>query len=111
MTMIDWDRIRMLRDEIGPEDFSEVVGLFLEEADEAIDHLSSDRGAEALARDLHFLKGAALNLGFSALSSLCREGEKQAASGDLAFDLAAVRATYAACRAEFEANAAQAFAA
>lgn len=109
--MIDWDRVRALRDEIGPEDFSEVVSLFLEEADEAISHLSPERGAEALARDLHYLKGAALNLGFRALSALCQAGERRAAAGDPGFDLAGLRDTYAACRAEFEANAAKAFAA
>ena len=32
--MIDWKRVRELRDEIGEEDFSEVVDLFLEEVEE-----------------------------------------------------------------------------
>lgn len=109
--MIDWDRVRELRAEIGAEDFDEVVCLFLEEADEAIARLSPANGAKALAADLHFLKGAALNLGFANLSGLCQDGERRAGAGDLAVDLAAVRAAYAACRAAFEAGAAQAFAA
>ena len=34
--MIDWARVSELRDEVGAEDFDEVVELFLEEVDEAI---------------------------------------------------------------------------
>jgi HPt (histidine-containing phosphotransfer) domain-containing protein len=109
--MMDWDRVRELRSEIGPEDFDEVVSLFLEEADEAIARLSVSNGAKALAADLHFLKGAALNLGFASLSALCQDGERRAAAGDVSADLDAVRAAYAACRAEFEADAVKAFAA
>lgn len=109
--MIDWDRVRELRAEIGAEDFDEVVCLFLEEADEAIARLSPARGAKALAADLHYLKGASLNLGFATLSALCQEGERRANAGDLAVDLEAVGQAYAACRAAFAAGAAQAFAA
>lgn len=109
--MIDWDRVRELRSEIGPEDFDEVACLFLEEADEVIARLSADGGAKVLAADLHFLKGAALNLGFATLSILCQDGERRAGAGDLSVDLQAVRQAYAACRVEFEADAAQAFAA
>ncbi len=109
--MIDWDRVRELRSEIGPEDFEEVVSLFLEEADEAIARLSVGLGAKVLAADLHFLKGAALNLGFASLSGLCQDGERRAGAGDVSVDLDAVRAAYTACRAELEADAAQAFAA
>lgn len=109
--MIDWDRVKELRSEIGAEDFDEVVGLFLEEADEVLARLSLDGGAKALAADLHFLKGAALNLGFAALSGLCQDGERRASLGDLSVDLAAVRTTYLACRDAFEQGAAAAFAA
>ena len=34
--MIDWASVSELRDEVGAEDFDEVVELFLEEVDEAI---------------------------------------------------------------------------
>lgn len=34
--MIDWNRAAELREEVGAEDFSEVVDLFLEECDDAI---------------------------------------------------------------------------
>ena len=109
--MIDWDRVRELRSEIGPDDFDEVVSLFLEEADEAIARLSLDGGAKALAADLHFLKGAALNLGFDTLSALCQDGERRAGVGDLSVDLAAVKEAYADCRSDFEIGAEAAFAA
>lgn len=109
--MINWDRVRELRSEIGPDDFEEVVCLFLEEADEVIARLSATCGGKALSADLHFLKGAALNLGFETLAELCQDGERRAGAGDLTVDLDAVRAAYANCRAEFEAEAAQAFAA
>ena len=109
--MIDWDRVRELRSEIGGEDFDEVVAMFLEEADEAIRRLSVERGAKALAADLHFLKGAALNLGFRHLSALCQEGERRAGAGDAGVDLDAVRDVYARARQEFETGAAAAFAA
>lgn len=109
--MIDWDRVKELRDEIGAEDFDEVVGLFLEEADECIARLSPDSGSKTLAADLHFLKGAALNLGFAALSGLCQEGERRASAGDSDIDVEAVRAAYHGCRAEFEQGAVAAFAA
>lgn len=109
--MIDWDRVKELRAEIGAEDFDEVVDLFLEEADEVLARLSLEAGAKALAADLHFLKGAALNLGFAALSSLCQDGERRASAGELSVDLSAVRSTYLACRDAFERGASTAFAA
>ena len=108
--MIDWGRVRELRSEIGAEGFEEVVSLFLEEADEAIARLSIRGGAAALAVDLHFLKGAALNLGFRKLSTLCQDGERRAGAGDADIDLDAVRTAYADCRAAFETGAPKAFA-
>ncbi len=37
--MIDWERTRELREEIGDEDYAEVIDLFFEEVDEAIARL------------------------------------------------------------------------
>jgi histidine phosphotransfer protein HptB len=88
--MIYWDRLNELRSEIGEEDFAEVVELFLQEADEVIGRISLKSGAAALEADLHFLKGAALNLGFRSFAVLCQEGEKRAAAGSCDIDLAAV---------------------
>lgn len=109
--MIDWDRVRELRAEIGAEDFTEVAAMFLDEADETVARLSPGATAKTLEADLHFLKGAALNLGFSILSALCQDGERRAAAGDTGIDLDAVRAAYHASRAEYENGVAAAFAA
>lgn len=96
--MIDWDRLRDLREEIGEDGFEEVVEMFLEETDEVIGRLSADGGAKALESDLHFLKGSALNLGFSDLAGLCQDGERVAATGGTDVDLDRVRATYQASK-------------
>lgn len=100
--MIDWDRVTTLRDEVGAESFSEVVALFLDEVDEVVARF---RGAPDLAnveRDMHFLKGSALNLGFKRLGALCQDGERLAAEGRAAeVDLAAVVTTYEQSREDF----------
>jgi len=79
--MIDWDRIKELRAEIGEDDFGEVVEIFLEEVEEGIERLKSGLGDEALAVELHFLKGSALNLGFHSFSIRCQAGETAASEG------------------------------
>lgn len=109
--MIDWDRVKELRDEIGADDFAEVVDMFLEEADAAAGRLSPSLTAKAMEADLHFLKGAALNLGFRDLANLCQDGERRAAGGDTNVGLDAVRDCYAASKTVFEGGKDQAFAA
>jgi histidine phosphotransfer protein HptB len=103
--MIEWARVADLRDEIGPDDFAEVVELFLEEADEVIARLTPDFDRSETERALHFLKGAAVNLGFADFAALCAEGERQAAQGnsDLV-DLTAIVACYAATKSAFLAS-------
>ncbi len=80
--MIDWIRISVLRAEIGEDDLHEVIGLFLEETDEVIARLDEGVDVADLESLLHFLKGSALNLGFSDLAELCQDGERKAARGD-----------------------------
>ncbi|CUH86524.1 TMAO reductase sytem sensor TorS [Phaeobacter sp. CECT 5382] len=79
--MIDWPRVKELRDEVGPEDFDEVVDLFLEEVEEVIAKLRDGDRAQ-LEQDLHFLKGSAMNLGFDDFSQLCLAGERKSAQGE-----------------------------
>lgn len=79
--MIDWQRVSELRNEIGAEDFEEVVPLFLEEVAGVIDALRAGPDLTNLEEQLHFLKGSAMNLGFDAFSTLCSAGEKAAANG------------------------------
>ncbi|NBZ86775.1 Hpt domain-containing protein [Stagnihabitans tardus] len=109
--LIDWARVRELRYEIGEDGFEEVVGLFLDEADETVARLSPDVGAKKFAADLHYLKGAALNLGFQALAACCQDGERRANQGDLSVDLDLLRSTYAESRARFLGGQEEAFAA
>lgn len=72
--LISWSRVQELRAEIGDESFAEVVAIFLEESDAVIARSQSGFTPE----DLHFLKGAALNLGFSTLAAACDSGEDAA---------------------------------
>ncbi|MGX9356040.1 Hpt domain-containing protein [Roseobacteraceae bacterium S113] len=97
--MIDWDRVAELRDEIGAEDFDEVVEIFLEEVDAAVDAIGGDHSP--LEAQLHFLKGSALNLGFVGFANLCQDGEARAAEGATDIALAPISESYQASRAEF----------
>lgn len=96
--MIDWNRVRELQDEIGRDEFAEVVTMFLDEADEVLKRITPTGGAALLRDDCHFLKGAALNLGFSTLASLCQAAERRAKEGDCAINLIEMRQCYYASR-------------
>ena len=105
--MIDWTKVNELRDEVGAEDFGEVVELFLEEVEERLSTLGAP--GRSLEHDLHFLKGSALNLGFADFSRICAEGEQAAARGEAAsVEVARVQDIYTASRAEFLPRMAQA---
>jgi len=100
--MIDWERVAQLRDEVGPEDFAEVVELFLEEVEEVIERLAKAPDPANLRDDMHFLKGSALNLGFAVFGEMCQEGEKRAAAGRAGeIDLAPLLACYEESRRVF----------
>ncbi|MGH1576089.1 Hpt domain-containing protein [Planktotalea sp.] len=92
--MINWARITELREEIGAEDFEEVVELFLSEVEERLETVSADKSFEDFEEDMHFLKGSALNLGFEELARLCSDGESRAASKDAISDIASIFAAY-----------------
>ena len=70
--MIDWARVSELRDEVGAEDFDEVVELLLEEVDEAIAALRDLMDLSKLEPQCHFLKGSPLNIGFREFANLCQ---------------------------------------
>ncbi len=100
--MIDWSRVRELRDEIGDDTFAEVVDLFLEEVDQAISGLRTGQNTEPTHEVMHFLKGCALNLGFSEFGKLCLRTEKAAEAGKTdAVDIPAILICYDASRSEF----------
>ncbi|SHE30725.1 Hpt domain-containing protein [Ruegeria intermedia] len=106
--MINWPRVRQLRDEVGPDEFDEVVRIFLDEVGEVIDRLQADTERRELEQNLHFLKGSALSLGFETFSKLCQDGERRAAAGQGAeVDLDAVLAAFDESRKMFLAELAQ----
>ncbi|MEP2782402.1 MAG: Hpt domain-containing protein [Pseudoruegeria sp.] len=73
--MIDWSRANELRDEVGEDAFLEVADIFLEEVDEVIARLKAEIVVDQFRDDMHFLKGSALNLGFSDFAEQCQIGE------------------------------------
>lgn len=79
--MIEWDRVNELRDEVGVDDFREVVAMFLEEVEDTMVRMIAVPNLATLEEDMHFLKGSALNLGFSDFSKLCQAGETAAKGG------------------------------
>lgn len=103
--MINWDRVRSLRNEVGAEDFDEIVDLFFCEVEPAVSALADFETAEDLAARLHFLKSSALNLGFEDLSTLCARGEHAAESGQTyTINLDQVSSAYQMAKARFRAE-------
>ncbi|MEP5731241.1 MAG: Hpt domain-containing protein [Sulfitobacter sp.] len=103
--MIDWNRVRELQDEVGAEDFDEILELFFSEVEIVIEPLTNVTDATAMAADLHFLRSGALNLGFSELAKLCAAGEITANSGTLdGIDPHAIQQTYEAAKSTFTSN-------
>jgi HPt (histidine-containing phosphotransfer) domain-containing protein len=100
--LISWERVNELRDEVGIEDFREVVAMFLEEVEDTMVRMIAVPDLSRLEEDMHFLKGSALNLGFLQFSDLCQAGEK-AAAGGLAdtVDLDEIFEVYAASKSVF----------
>ena len=98
--MLNWSRIEELREEVGEEAFAEVVELFLEEVAEAM--ASVEPGTPRLEAQLHFLKGAALNLGFDDFAGLCQAGEVAARHGRAEqVDLDAIHDCFETTKTEF----------
>ncbi|WP_424966103.1 Hpt domain-containing protein [Dinoroseobacter sp. S375] len=100
--MIDWNRVRELQDEIGADDFGEIVEVFMEEVEAAIGQLpTADKGADLEAL-MHLIKGCAWNLGFRALGKLCADGEAAAAAGNGAsVDIPEIVAAFETAKAVF----------
>lgn len=104
--MINWDRVDELRSEVGAEDFSEVIELFLDEVDDTIATLGHSQENPSLEEQLHFLKGSALNIGFAEFATLCQAGETAASQGQSdTVDIGAICDAYAAARTAFLAQA------
>lgn len=101
--MIDWERVNELRDEVGIEDFREVVQMFLEEVEGVMVRLIAVPDTATFEEDMHFLKGSALNLGFAHFCNLCAGGEKAAKNGMAdAICLDDILESYAASKSAFK---------
>ena len=79
--MINWARVAELYSDFGEDSFAEIVDVFLAEVAEGLDKLRGAEDAKTLRAEFHFLKGAALNLGFDDIAAQCGEGEARAAAG------------------------------
>jgi len=100
--MIDWRRIADLRAEIGADDFSEVVDMFIDEVECEIATLRGGCCADTLEARLHYLKGSALNLGFTSFAEFCQRGESAAAAGQAGkIDLPGTIDSFDASKVEF----------
>jgi HPt (histidine-containing phosphotransfer) domain-containing protein len=100
--MIDWKRVKELQNEIGKDDFSEVLHLFLEEVEGGLMQLQQKSSEEIQVADLHFLKGSALNLGFADFARLCAQGETAVGAGlQHTVDKAMLLATFQTSRDQF----------
>ncbi len=103
--MIDWNRVAELKEEVGEDDFAEVIEMFFEEVSEVLDNLSPG-SLENLRGDLHFLKGSALNIGLDEVSRLCRDAETglRDRPGQIV-DVSVIRAAFEASKSFFESSA------
>lgn len=100
--MIDWKRVKELRDEVGEDGFGEIVELFLEEVEEVVHALDNSPGRARLQEQMHFLKGGAWNLGFAEFGAICADGERKCAAGLAGeVDLSQIAASYQASKAHF----------
>lgn len=100
--VIDWERVRNLREEVGDESFRDVVAVFLDEVEQVIVQFRTGLAAEQIESALHFLKGGAMILGFAELGTKCDEGERLASAGRSAeVDLPSIVQLYEASRQEF----------
>ena len=81
--MINWTQIKQLEEDVGVEDFGDVVELFLAEVDEAVESLPTldVEDAAVIGPALHFLKGSAFNLGFQEFGEYCSQGEAASIKG------------------------------
>ena len=105
--MIDWKRVEELKSEVGPEDFAEVVEIFLEEMDSVMGEIPTV-APDAISEKLHFIKGCALNLGFDALGQLCSTLEIRSSDpGGQDINRDEIIATYEASRRAFFASGAR----
>lgn len=100
--MIDWARVQQLQDEVGAEDFDEVIDMFIEEVEIVVARLGEEQTSAELASHMHFLKGSSLSLGFHDFASLCSDGERNAGTDQMdKVDIASLIHCYEASKSVF----------
>ncbi|MGB0959398.1 MAG: Hpt domain-containing protein [Halocynthiibacter sp.] len=100
--MINWDRVTELVNEIDAEDFQEIVTLFLEEVEDAMEEIQDIEAPSDLRDKIHFLKGSMLNLGFEDVGRFCQAAEANLPATPV--DLALLATKYQASKVEFLEN-------
>ena len=104
--MINWARVEELASEVGADGYLELRDVFLGEVEDALQRIEIAAGMPALERDLHFLKGSALNIGLTEFACLCSAGEDAAKANRLtAEDLSAITECYKISRRDLIAGA------
>ena len=78
--MIDWKRLCEMHRELGDPDFRTILGLFLDEIEDAVARLDAVP-PEGLETRLHFIKGSAWNIGLAEFGRLCQSCEGQVVRG------------------------------
>lgn len=73
VSMIDTERIAELQAEIGPEDLSHIVSIYLEEARATLNRIERGLSIEDHARAVHFLRSGALNIGLRGIADLAAQ--------------------------------------
>ena len=71
--MIDTERIAELQAEIGAEDLSCIVSVYLEEARATLAQIAAGLTEEDHARAVHFLRSGALNIGMTCRAASSRD--------------------------------------
>lgn len=98
--MLNATRIDELKQEVGEDDFAEVVSIFCEEVEDVLAELPTT-SAGAMGEKLHFLKGSALNIGMDDVAELCRREEEHLRLSPAAVaDIASIKAAYLASKSE-----------
>lgn len=72
-------RVEALCQEIGEDDFPEVLEMFLSESAQVVARLQEAADPAAVSADMHFLKGSALTMGLDDLAAFCLTAEQGAA--------------------------------
>lgn len=81
--MIDWEQVAELQDQMGNADMVEIITLFEKEVECITTQLGAGPEGRNLEEDFHYLKGAALTMGFAQFADTCAATEALARCGSV----------------------------